>query len=82
MINFLIENKIIIKLIWVFRSTCTKFFLQFEKESENFVGNKNVFNKEKKFYVSKKNQKLTEKIIFVSKSKNIFLKVQNHIIQK
>ncbi len=84
LINFLIENKIIYKTHPGYLGQhALNFFLQFEKESENFVGNKNVFNKEKKFYVSKKKPEINEKIIFVSKSKNIFLKVQEiYIIEK
>ena len=84
LVNFLMENKIIYKTHPGYLGQhALNFFFQFEEESENFIGNKNIFDKEKKFYVSKKKPEINEKIIFVSKSKNIFLEVEKiYIIEK
>lgn len=84
LINFLKNEKIIFDTHPGYLGQhALNFFLQLDKNSTNYIGNKNIFSKNKKYYVSQEKPENNQKIIFVSKSKNILLKKKEiYIIEK
>ena len=84
LINFLKKEKIIFDTQPGYLGQhALNFFVQLDKNSNNYLGNKDKINENKKYYVSQKKPKINQKIIFVSKSKNILLNTEEiYIIEK
>tara|TARA_B100000989_G_scaffold125527_1_gene93073 strand:- start:14099 stop:15598 length:1500 start_codon:yes stop_codon:yes gene_type:complete len=84
LINFLKNEKIIFDTQPGYLGQhALNFFVQLDKNGNNYFGNDDTFNKNKKYYVSQKKPKINQKIIFVSKSKNILLNTEEiYIIEK